>query len=112
MIELTPSTNINEAVSALAATGTDLITVAAGDYTVVAQVDPNQPARLEIRSSDGNVALLYAEGVNNLVVNSKTVLPGRYKSSTLFMEKNTPRGDIVEELVDVLPDAVTYANKY
>jgi hypothetical protein len=112
VIELTPSTDINQVVAALPATGTDLITVAAGDYTVVAQVDPNQPARLEIRSSDGNVALLFAEGINNLAVDGKVVLSGRYKSSTLFMEKNTPRGDIVEELVDQLPDSITYSNKY
>jgi hypothetical protein len=110
VIKLTTAENLNEVVSALP--GTDLITVDTGDYTVIAQVDPNQPARLEIRSSDGNVALLYAEGVNNLEVGGTTVLSGRYQSSTLFMEKNTPRGDIVEELVDVLPDAVTYANKY
>ena len=112
VIELTPSTDINQVVAALPATGTNLITVAAGDYTVVAQVDPNQPARLEIRSSDGNVALLYGEGVNTLIVDGKVVLSGRYKSSTLFMEKNTPRGDIVEELVDKLPDSITYSNKY
>jgi len=120
VIELTPSTDINEVIAALPATGTDLITITAGlktidagdDYTVIAQLDPNQPARLEIRSSDGNVALLYGAGVNTLSVDGKVVLSGRYKSSTLFMEKNTQRGDIVEELVDELPDSITYSNKY
>ncbi len=112
VIELTPSTDINEVVAALPATGTDLITVDASDYEVIAQLDANQPAHLEVRSSDGNVALLYGEGINSLTVDGATVLSGRYKASTLFMEKNTPRGDIIEELVDELPDSITYSNKY
>jgi len=112
VIELTPSTDINEVVAALPATGSNLMTIDAGDYQVIAQLDPSQPARLEVRSSDGNVALFYGEGVNNLTVDGKLVLSGRYDSSTLFMEKNTPRGDIVEELVDQLPDSITYSNKY
>ncbi len=113
VIELTPSTDITDEAVALSKVGTDLITVTAGNYTITAQINPDQPAHLEVRSTDNsNVALLYAEGVNNLAVDNTTVLSGRYESSTLFMEKNTPRGDIVEELVDELPDSITYSNKY
>ncbi len=93
------------------------VTVTSGDYTIVAELDPDsdRSAHLSVTGKKGTeangVALLYTKGVVNKLTHEGIDLEGRYKSSTLFIE-NTDRGNIIEELVDELPDSVAYSNKY
>ncbi len=112
VITVTPSTNTDLAVVPLTAVGTDLLTLSVGDYAISAQISAKHPPYLEVRSSDDQCALLYGDGLRDLVVGDETVIKAKWPRSTLFLERATPNGDVIVEAVDQLPDAATYGNKY
>ena len=93
------------------ATGTDMITVQAGDYTIIAQMNGEEPAYLEIKNKDNTAALVTGTAAQSITLGNETKtakLPG----STLLMEKGTYKGDIFIETTDTIPDMLIYGNKY
>lgn len=112
VIDITPSENPDEQPVPLKAEGHELVKVRVGDYTVSAQVSATKAPYLEIRSDDGQCALIYGEGSRTISLDGREALNARFPFSTLFVEKNTPYGDIMVEAVDQLPDAVIYGNRY
>ena len=93
------------------AEGSDLMTVQAGEYTICAQMNGDEPAYLEIRNKDNTAALVTGTAAKQISLGNETKtakLPG----STLLFEKGTYKGDIFIETTDTIPDMLIYGNKY
>ena len=93
------------------ATGNDMFTLQAGDYTIIAQMNGNEPAYLEIRNSDNTAAMVTGSAAKSLTLGNET-RTAQLEGSTLLMEKGTYKGDIFIETTDTIPDLLIYGNKY
>lgn len=93
------------------ASGDDLTTIQAGEYTIKVQLDGNKPAFLEVKNKDNTAALVTGTAAKSLTLGNETKT-AKLEGSTLLMEKGTYKGDIFIETCDSIPDMLRYGNKY
>ncbi|MEG1585593.1 MAG: DUF4962 domain-containing protein [Bacteroidales bacterium] len=110
VIQIFPGENENYKPVDFKSEGTDLISVKAGEYTIQAQLNGEQPSFLEITNSDNTAGLISGTGAEKLKV-GEVVHTAKVPGSTLLFEQNK-KGEIFKEVTDSLPDVLIYGNTY
>jgi len=111
VIQVEPGTNKVLNSTPLLPKGDGLMTFDLKGYTLIAQLDPNQPSYLEVKSKDGKCAFVTGQAAEKITLGTET-RNAKLKGSTLFMEKDETGKLVFTEKTDQLPDVLVYGNTY
>ncbi|WP_230717750.1 DUF4962 domain-containing protein [Flavobacterium sp. JAS] len=111
IIEVEPGTGKLLKSSSLQYRGTDLVTFDLKGYMVAAQLNPDQPSYLEVKSKNGKCALVTGQAAEKVTLGTET-RTAKIKGSTLFIEQDKTGKQVFTEKIDQLPDVLIYGNTY